>query len=175
MVEQEPIGADQPSGARRSRSGVTASKSPANGVRSAAKPSRTTAANGRVRPAVPQPEEEGLFAPGEGSFQSDEGLFEPYQQVRALQAQAAADTPPPPPLGHPKLGRVIHMNTARFLIALCALATLIFVVVATFITLWRGNIPVDNLMRVLEVLFAPLVALVGVAVAFYYRGNRDSP
>jgi hypothetical protein len=28
-------------------------------------------------------------------------------------------------------------------------------------------------MRVLEVLFAPLVALVGVAVAFYYYRDRD--
>lgn len=53
-----------------------------------------------------------------------------------------------------------------------SILTLIFVVVASFYTvIWRSNVPIDNLMRLLEVLFAPLVALVGVAVAFYYRGN----
>jgi hypothetical protein len=36
--------------------------------------------------------------------------------------------------------------------------------------LWRGG-NVDNLTRLLDIIFAPLVAVVGVAVAFYYRGN----
>jgi hypothetical protein len=65
------------------------------------------------------------------------------------------------------------VNTARFLVALCSLGILMFVVVAAFVTLWNGHTPIDELMRVLEVLFAPLVALVGVAVAFYYyRGGN---
>jgi hypothetical protein len=59
----------------------------------------------------------------------------------------------------------------RFIIALLSLGTLVFVVVATFLTLWRTHVPIDYLMRVLEVIFAPLVALVGVAVAFYFRGK----
>ena len=64
----------------------------------------------------------------------------------------------------------------RFIIALLSLLILMFVVVMTFVILgWRSSVPVENLMRVLEVLFAPLVALVGVAVAFYYRGNPPSP
>ena len=76
----------------------------------------------------------------------------------------------------PSFGRPIHLNTVRFIIALLSLLILMFVVVMTFVILgWRGSVPVENLMRVLEVLFAPLVALVGVAVAFYYRGNPPSP
>ena len=63
------------------------------------------------------------------------------------------------------------MNTARFFIAVCALTTLIFVVVASFVSLWVFHIAIEDLMRLLEVLFAPLIALVGIAVAYYYRGN----
>jgi len=66
------------------------------------------------------------------------------------------------------------MSWARFWIALIALAILAFVVVASFVTLWLPHPAIDDLTRVLEILFAPLVALVGIAVAFYYyRGKEE--
>jgi hypothetical protein len=149
MVAQEPAEAGQPAKPRESAT----SNSPANEARST-----PPGANGQDPPVPSQLEEEGIYD------------LLPSQQVKAQQQHTAAGRTSAQ-LGRPKLGRVIHVNTARFLIAVCALATLMFVVFATFWTLWRGNVPIENLMRVLEVLFAPLIALVGVAVAFYYRGN----
>jgi hypothetical protein len=70
----------------------------------------------------------------------------------------------------PKEGKAAHLARSRLLLALCGVALLGFVVVASFVTLWRGG-NVDNLTRLLDIIFAPLVAVVGVAVAFYYRGN----
>jgi hypothetical protein len=43
-------------------------------------------------------------------------------------------------------------------------------VVGSFVTLWHGQ-NIEDLTRLLEIIFAPLVAVVGVAVAFYYRGS----
>jgi hypothetical protein len=51
-----------------------------------------------------------------------------------------------------------------------SVALLTFVVVASFVTIWLGK-PIDDLTRLLEILFAPLVALVAAAVAFYYRSS----
>jgi len=162
MAEQEPA-SGQPAKPRRPRRESATSKLPARETHLT-----PTAANGQGRPAAdPLDEGEGIFEPRR---YSPEGFFEPAQQVRAQQ-QPAASGSTPPPLGRPKFGRTIHVSTARFFIALCSIATLVFVVVAAFVTIWRNNVPVDNLMRVLEVIFAPLVALVGIAVAFYYRGN----
>lgn len=70
----------------------------------------------------------------------------------------------------PKEGKATHLARSRLVLALCSVALLGFVVVASFVTLWRGG-NVDNLTRLLEIIFAPLVAVVGVAVAFYYRGS----
>jgi len=47
---------------------------------------------------------------------------------------------------------------------------LIFVVVASFVSLWHG-MKIDDLTRLLEIIFAPLVAVVAVVVAFYYRSS----
>lgn len=175
MAEQELTGGGQPSKPRRPRRDSSASKTPANEARSAAKRS-ARASNGRSRTAARQLEKEGLFEPGEAPFRSEEGLFEPGQEIRAPRGQAAAGAPPPP-LGSPKLGRrVIHVSWARFWIALIALAILAFVVVASFVTLWLRHAVIDDLTRVLEIFFAPLIALVGVAVAFYYyRGKGEPP
>jgi hypothetical protein len=164
MAEQEPA-RGQPAKPRRPRRESATSKPPANEAHST-----PTAANGQGRPATgPLYEGEGIFDP---RGNSPEGLFEPLQQVRAQQQPAAAGSTPPP-LGHPKfVGRTIHLNTARFIIASGSLVILAFVVIMSFVIVgWRSNVPVDNLMRLLEVLFAPLVALVGIAVAFYYHGN----
>ena len=130
-------------------------------------------ANGDGRPARDSLEGDEGFS--EAREDSSDGFSEPLpsQLVKAKQQRTATGKISVPRLGETKLGqrRPIHVNTARFLIALLSLATLVFVVVMSFVTLWRASVPVENLMRLLEVLFAPLVALVGVAVAFYYRGN----
>ena len=111
--------------------------------------------------------EEGIF---ELRGDSPEGLLAPAQQAQTQQQRIAAGSVPPP-LARPELGRAAQVLWVRFIIALLSLGTLVFVVVATFLTLWRTHVPIDYLMRVLEVIFAPLVALVGVAVAFYFRGK----
>jgi hypothetical protein len=148
MVAQGPAEAGQPAKPRESAT----SYPPASEARST-----PPAANGQD-PPVPSQLEEGIFD------------LLPSEQVKAQQQHTAASRTSAQ-LGRPKYGRTIHVNTARFLIAVCAIAILMFVVFATFWTLWGTNVPIENLMRVLEVLFAPLIALVGVAVAFYYKGN----
>ncbi len=42
------------------------------------------------------------------------------------------------------------------------------VVIASFAILWRAKANTDDLTRVLEIIFAPIVALVGATLAFYY-------
>jgi hypothetical protein len=74
----------------------------------------------------------------------------------------------PPEIAPPTEGR--PAQTARILIAMSSVALLTFVVVASFVTIWLGK-PIDDLTRLLEILFAPLVALVAAAVAFYYRSS----
>jgi hypothetical protein len=63
-----------------------------------------------------------------------------------------------------------HLAWARLAIALCSVALLVFVVVAAFATIWRGQ-DIDILTRLLEIIFAPIVVVVGAAVAFYYKGS----
>jgi apolipoprotein N-acyltransferase len=80
----------------------------------------------------------------------------------------------PAGLAPPEIARpdqvVTHLDRSRFQFAMCSVALLAFVVVATFVTIWLGR-SIDNLTRVLEIIFAPLVAVVAAAVAFYYRGS----
>jgi hypothetical protein len=63
-----------------------------------------------------------------------------------------------------------HLAWARLAIALCSIALLVFVVVAAFATIWRGQ-DIDTLTRLLEIIFAPILVVVGAAVAFYYKGS----
>lgn len=162
MLDQEPAGAEGTSGARGNRRDNASSKPPA-------KPRSPRATlNGGGTAASLSDEPEGLYPPQKNP--SPEGLF-PAQSVASQQSPATGGKPRG--LSRPRLSQPIHVNTARFLVALCSLAILMFVVVATFVTLWNSHAPLDYLMRVLEVLFAPLVALVGVAVAFYYYRDRD--
>jgi hypothetical protein len=65
----------------------------------------------------------------------------------------------------------VPLSTARYRIATAAMAILGFVVIATFVSLWREKASIDDLTRVLEIIFAPIIALVGVALAFYYRST----
>lgn len=71
---------------------------------------------------------------------------------------------------YPQYGKRLNLDWIRFLIALLSIAILAFVVVAAFVTLWRGQ-SIDGLTRLLEIIFAPLIALVAAAVAFYYRSE----
>jgi len=161
MLDQEPAGAEGSSRARGSRRDNARSKPPA-------KPRSTHVTLNGSTATGPSDEAEGFYPP-EGN-PSAEGFF-PAQLGTPQQSPATSGNPPR--LARPWLGQPIHVNTARFLVALCSLGILMFVVVAAFVTLWNGHTPIDELMRVLEVLFAPLVALVGVAVAFYYyRGGN---
>ena len=158
MAKQGPAGAGQPSTPRRDRRPAGEAIPP---------PAK---ANGHGRAASGPPDAgEGIFDAAQGD--PPEGLVAapaPTELTRP-QPQPAAAGRPPPPLGRAEVvGLPIPISWARFLIAFFSLGTLIFVVVATFVTLWQPRVPIDDLMRVLEVLFAPLVALVGVALAFYF-------
>jgi hypothetical protein len=70
-----------------------------------------------------------------------------------------------------QLAKPVHLSTARYRMARASMAILGLVVIASFVILWRAKASVDDLTRVLEIIFAPIVALVGVALAFYYRST----
>jgi hypothetical protein len=76
----------------------------------------------------------------------------------------------PEGIATPEYGKPTHLARARFRIALCSIAVLAFIVVAAFASLWSGQ-SIDSITRLLEVVFAPVVAVVTAAVAFYYRDN----
>jgi hypothetical protein len=76
----------------------------------------------------------------------------------------------PREIAAPEYGKPTHLAKSRFRIALCSIVILAFIVVAAFVTLWTGR-SIDGLTRLLEIIFAPVVAIVASAVAFYYRDN----
>jgi len=69
-------------------------------------------------------------------------------------------------------GRAINIHMARLLVAMASLVILTFVVVSAFVGLWLGQ-SIENITRLLEIMFAPLVALVAAAVAFYLRPPKE--
>lgn len=100
------------------------------------------------------------------------GLYVPVEQANGSPARemSGPTSERPGMIVTPKQVRATHLAWSRFALAMCSVALLGFVVVASFLTLWRGQ-GIDNLTRLLEIIFAPIVAVVGVAVAFYYRGS----
>jgi hypothetical protein len=60
---------------------------------------------------------------------------------------------------------------ATYWFVLASIAILAAVVVAAFVILMLGPPAIDRFTTVLEILFAPIVTLVGVAVAYYYRNT----
>ena len=66
------------------------------------------------------------------------------------------------------ISRPVHVTAARYRIARDAMMILGLVVIASFAILWRAKANTDDLTRVLEIIFAPIVALVGATLAFYY-------
>jgi hypothetical protein len=162
-MEGTPAKAGGSSGTRRAPSGSPAPKTTGNG---ATPPAGAPRRNGRRRPAPGQLEElsgpVGLTPP---SLQ----VLPPGDEDEGLSGPVELNAPPLQVLT-PEYGKPTHLATVRFRIALFSIAILAFVVVAAFVTLWLGG-SVDNLTRVLEIIFAPLIALVAAAVAFYYRSN----
>lgn len=106
----------------------------------------------------------------------DEELSAPVQ-VDSEDAEGELSPPvplatAPPHIEPPQVGKTIPLPTARFWVALFSIGILAFVVVASFVSLWLGD-SIDNLTRLLDILFAPLVALVAAAVAFYYYRGKN--
>ncbi len=127
---------------------------PAGNVTVAAQPGNTS--NGQ-RPPAPVP---------------PEGLSVPVVQDSGFQAtdMSGPISERPGKIVTPQQVRATHLAWSRFTLALCSVALLGFVVVASFLTLWRGQ-GIEDLTRLLEIIFAPIVAVVAAAVAFYYRGS----
>ncbi len=162
----EPAGARRSQTARRRRAASPESEPTRNGATGSAGPSPRKGNSRGPNPGVGGFELGGLDAPPpeyeeEGLFESDEAPGQLSAPVNEAPGQLIA----------PKTVKPTHLATVRFRIALFSIAILAFVVVAAFVTLWKTQPSIDNLTRVLEIIFAPLVALVGVAVAFYYRSN----
>ncbi|WP_291384937.1 MULTISPECIES: hypothetical protein [Achromobacter] len=61
-----------------------------------------------------------------------------------------------------------HEDEARRTIAYLLIWLLIGICIATFATLWAKALPVADLVRILEILLGPIVALVSAATGFYY-------
>lgn len=141
-------------GARTVRRGSVPSKPAGKATTPAPARSRS---NGRVQDGQAQPE----------------GLSAPFE-VDADHAPVELSGPGPVGTSPPGIAQPEESNPtppwSRFWLALCAVGLLTFVVVASFVSLWHG-MKIDDLTRLLEIIFAPLVAVVAVVVAFYYRSS----
>ena len=58
-------------------------------------------------------------------------------------------------------------------IALVLLAILALIVVVSLLTVALGWAPTEDLVRVLGLLFAPIVGLVGAATGFYFGSRKE--
>lgn len=63
-----------------------------------------------------------------------------------------------------------RLAVRRFAVACIVVVALAVVVITSFVTLWVGG-NIDSLTRLLEIIFAPIVAVVAVALGFYYRSS----
>lgn len=61
-----------------------------------------------------------------------------------------------------------HEDTARRHIAYALISLLLIICVATFATLWWTDIEIQTVIRVVELLLGPVIALVSAATGFYY-------
>ena len=159
-MEREPTGnktprATSPSPAAHTTRRGSVPRGPAGNATSPVQPRSRENGQPQEVPAHLQ----GLSAPFEVGAQPSAGELGPQQVVGS----------PPPGIAHPEESNPT-LARSRFALALCSVALLTFVVVAAFVSLWQG-VKVDDLTRLLEILFAPLVAVVAAALAFYYRGT----
>ncbi|MGO9188152.1 MAG: hypothetical protein ACLP8X_06770, partial [Streptosporangiaceae bacterium] len=163
--------ASRPPGSRQYRRGSVPAKPPGTATSAARPRSRS---NGRP-PAAAAAAAEGLSEPVvSGPAVSGPAVSGPAV-LDAESAEGELSAPvwlgsAPPRIASPEQGKPTHLARSRYHIALCAIALLAFVVVASFVTLWLGR-NIDNLTRLLEIIFAPIIAVVAAAVAFYYRGS----
>jgi hypothetical protein len=100
-----------------------------------------------------------------------EGLLEAADEGQEQLSAPIALSRPVLTAGRPGVGKPFNIHAARFRLALCSIALLAFVVVAAFVGLYLRRSSIEDITRLLEIMFAPLVALVAAAVAFYYRSN----
>lgn len=59
-------------------------------------------------------------------------------------------------------------DAARRRIAYALIMLLVLLCLATFCTLWFTKVPVESVLRVVEMLLGPIIALVSAATGFYY-------
>lgn len=162
---EEPAETGQAPARRRSRAATSESKPSQNGglPRSGRRTGKDSSAavQTEAKPGPGQPEEFlGLYEPPPGGLISH----------KPEEISASPDETPQG-LAPVDVGKPIHLSTARYRIATAAMTILAFVVIGAFVSLWRGKANIDDLTRVLEIIFAPIIALVGVALAFYYHGS----
>lgn len=147
--------------------------------KAASRPSRARAPRQTSVPPGPVGSGAAAAQPGNASNGQDPpsqapsgGLYVPVEQASGSPARemSGPTSERPGMIVTPRQVRATHLAWSRFALAMCSVALLGFVVVASFLTLWRGQ-GIENLTRLLEIIFAPIVAVVGVAVAFYYRGS----
>jgi hypothetical protein len=65
-----------------------------------------------------------------------------------------------------------EQERVRGKIALYLLALLAGVVVASFVFMWVNPDRIDAMKTLLEIVFSPLIALVGAATGFYFGGKK---
>jgi hypothetical protein len=58
-------------------------------------------------------------------------------------------------------------DQARRNIAYCLIALLFFICLSSFKTIWCTNIPVEDVMKIVQILLGPVIALVSAATGFY--------
>jgi hypothetical protein len=62
---------------------------------------------------------------------------------------------------------------ARVIISLIIVLSLAFIVIATFVSLWtKGNTPVDDIVKVIGAITAPVIGIVGAVTGFYFGESR---
>lgn len=77
--------------------------------------------------------------------------------------------PPPPPTEQYDVSRLLEdQESARATIAYILLAMLGAVIVFSFVLLWAKPYHSEQLHALLQLIFAPLVALVGAATGYYF-------
>jgi uncharacterized membrane protein (DUF485 family) len=63
---------------------------------------------------------------------------------------------------------------ARWYIALIIVLSLAFIVIASFVSLWlRGETPVDDVVKVIGAITAPVISIVGAMTGFYFSESRN--
>ncbi len=61
-----------------------------------------------------------------------------------------------------------HEDQARRNIAYCLIGLLFILCIGTFATVWWTKIPVDDTLKIVQILLGPVIALVSAATGFYY-------